>query len=116
MCCTWTRSPIGLTERLRALGREHWVFEDCLALEDRAALRARSRAGLEAAARPQPAAARRRARAPGRSRCGARRLARERDLPRGWITRRRGASSSSRRLNPATRAALEAVPSLPASR
>ncbi|HEX4152996.1 MAG TPA: ribonuclease D [Steroidobacteraceae bacterium] len=73
-----------LTERLRALGREHWVTEDCLALEDprwyepdpRQAWKRLRNLGLlprEARARGRAAAAWREA------------VARERDLPRGWI-------------------------------
>ena len=46
-----------LTERLRSLGREKWVLEDCLALEDPRLYRARSRACVDAAARPRAAAA-----------------------------------------------------------
>ncbi len=46
-----------LTERLRALGREQWVLQDCMALEDHAALRTGSCAGMDAAARTQAVAA-----------------------------------------------------------
>jgi ribonuclease D len=73
-----------LTQRLRELGREHWVLEDCLALEDKELYE------------PDPAQAWGRLRglaqlAPGpRARAKAvavwrEKLARARDLPRAWI-------------------------------
>jgi ribonuclease D len=73
-----------LGARLRELGREHWVAEDCLALEDRhlyepdpvqAWVRLRGLAQLAPAARTRAKAA-----AVWRER-----LARARDLPRAWI-------------------------------
>src|SRR5580698_8258341 len=73
-----------LRTRLRELGREHWVAEDCLALEDRhlyepdpvqAWVRLRGLAQLAPAARTRAKAA-----AVWRER-----LARDRDLPRAWI-------------------------------
>jgi ribonuclease D len=73
-----------LGTRLRELGREHWVLEDCLALEDRqlyepdpsqAWVRLRGLAQLA-----PPARARAKAAAVWREK-----LARNRDLPRAWI-------------------------------
>jgi ribonuclease D len=73
-----------LETRLRELGRERWVLEDCLALEDRglyepdpsqAWVRLRGLAQLA-----PPARARAKAAAVWRER-----LARSRDLPRAWI-------------------------------
>jgi ribonuclease D len=73
-----------LTERLRSLEREKWVLEDCLALEDprlyepdpaRAWMRLRGLKQLPPAVR-----ARARGLAVWREK-----VARERDLPRGWI-------------------------------
>jgi ribonuclease D len=73
-----------LETRLRELGRERWVLEDCLALEDRrlyepdpsqAWVRLRGLAQLA-----PPARARAKATAVWRER-----LARSRDLPRAWI-------------------------------
>ena len=73
-----------LEARLRELGREHWVLEDCLALEDRqlyepdpsqAWVRLRGLAQLA-----PPARARAKAAAVWREK-----LARSRDLPRAWI-------------------------------
>ncbi len=73
-----------LAERLGQLGREHWVAEDCRALEDRrlyepdpaqAWVRLRGLAQLEPEAR-----ARAKAIAVWREK-----LARQRDLPRAWI-------------------------------
>ena len=60
------------------------MIEDCLRARGPAALRARSRAGVEAAARLEqlpPACGP----APGSSPCGAKRRRAQRDLPRGWI-------------------------------
>jgi len=73
-----------LSKRLRVLGREHWVREDCLELEDRRLFE------------PDPAQAWTRLRGVGqlapapRARAKAiavwrEKLARERDLPRAWI-------------------------------
>jgi ribonuclease D len=73
-----------LRERLRQLGREHWVLEDCLALDDRqlyepdpaqAWVRLRGLAQLAPAARARAKVA-----AIWREK-----LARGRDLPRAWI-------------------------------
>ncbi len=102
-----------LCERLRALGREEWVLQDCLALEDARLYE------------PDPQHAWKRLRGlnqlPPAPRARARALAvwrekraRERDLPRGWIISD-AALFKLAELNPATRAALGAVPSLPAN-
>jgi ribonuclease D len=100
-----------LTERLRTLGRERWVLEDCLALEDpklyesdpeRAWRRLRNLNQL-----PPPARPRARALAVWRER-----TARERDLPRGWIVDDSGLLRAAV-ANPGTRAALSAALSLP---
>jgi len=102
-----------LSERLRALGREEWVWQDCLALEDARLFE------------PDPQQAWKRLRGlnqlPPAPRARARvlavwreKLARERDLPRGWIISD-AAILKLAELNPATRAALGAVPSLPAN-
>jgi ribonuclease D len=100
-----------LTERLRALGRESWVLQDCLALEDArfheldvgtAWTRLR---GL----RQLPPAPRARARALAVWR---EKLARERDLPRGWIIPDTAIFDLAQ-INPTSRAALGAVRSLP---
>jgi len=102
-----------LRERLRALGREEWVLQDCLALEDARLYE------------PDPKQAWKRLRGlsqlpPGpRSRARAlavwrEKMARERDLPRGWIISD-AALFKLAELNPATRAALGTVPSLPAN-
>src|SRR5580698_4507474 len=73
-----------LAARLRDLGREHWVAEDCLALEDRqlyepdpvqAWVRLRGLAQLAPAARTRAKA----------TAVWRERLARARDLPRAWI-------------------------------
>ncbi|HMK84610.1 MAG TPA: ribonuclease D [Steroidobacteraceae bacterium] len=96
-----------LTERLRALGREAWVLEDCAALEDvrlyepdpeKAWERLRGLRKLAPALR-----ARGRALAVWRER-----MARELNLPRGWIV----SDPAILRLaetSPATRAALSAA-------
>ena len=65
-------------------GANTGCIEDCAVARGPAAVRARPRAGLEAAAQPNqlPAAARPRASSIAIWR---ERLARERDLPRGWI-------------------------------
>jgi ribonuclease D len=100
-----------LTERLRTLGREQWVLQDCLALEDtrlyepdpeQAWTRLR---GLK----QMPPANRARARSLAVWR---ERVARERDLPRGWIISDAAIFKLAEN-NPANRAALGAVPSLP---
>jgi ribonuclease D len=96
-----------LTGRLRALGREHWVREDCLGLEDRrlyepdaafAWVRLRGVSQLA----PAPRA---RAKAIATWREWA---ARERNLPRAWILSD-AAIFSIAEANPTTAAALEAV-------
>jgi ribonuclease D len=96
-----------LTERLRALGREHWVTEDCRALEDprlyevepgRAWKRLRNLHLL-------PPAARARARAAAAWREV---TARARDLPRGWILAD-AAIFSIAEAAPANRAELDAA-------
>jgi ribonuclease D len=100
-----------LTERLRTLGRERWVLEDCMALEDpklyepdpeRAWRRLRNLNQLPPAARPRA-----RALAVWRER-----TARERDLPRGWIVDDAGLFKAAV-ANPGTRAALSAALLLP---
>jgi ribonuclease D len=100
-----------LTERLRALGRELWLIEDCLALEDprlyeldpaQAWKRLRNLNLLPPAAR-----ARGRAAAAWREN-----MARARDLPRGWILSDAGIFSVAEAA-PETRAALDAALSLP---
>lgn len=100
-----------LTERLRALGREHWLIEDCLALEDprlyeldpaQAWKRLRNLNLLPPAAR-----ARGRAAAAWREN-----MARARDLPRGWILSDAGIFCVAE-ADPTTRAALDAALSLP---
>lgn len=100
-----------LTERLRALGREHWAIEDCLSLEDprlyeldpaQAWKRLRNLNLLPSAAR-----ARGRAAAIWRET-----MARARDLPRGWILSD-AAIFSVATAAPTTRAALDAALSLP---
>jgi ribonuclease D len=100
-----------LTERLKALGRERWVLEDCAALEDpelyepdpeRAWRRLRNLNQL-----PPAAQARVRALAVWRER-----MARERDLPRGWIVDDAGIFKIAL-ANPGTRAALSAALSPP---
>ncbi len=102
-----------LRERLRALGREEWVLQDCLALEDTTLYE------------PDPTQAWKRLRGLGllppgpRSRARAlavwrEKMARERDLPRGWIISDAELFKLAE-LNPATRAALASVPSLPAN-
>jgi ribonuclease D len=99
------------SERLRALGREHWVAEDCLALED-----ARLYEGDPTHAwqrlrglKHLPPAPRARARTLAVWREA---MARERNLPRGWIIPD-AAIFAIAELNPANRAALDAVRALP---
>ncbi len=73
-----------LEARLRELKREHWVLEDCLALEDQGLYEpdpAQSWARLRGLAQlPPPVRARAKAAAVWREK-----LARARDLPRAWI-------------------------------
>jgi ribonuclease D len=96
-----------LTARLRTLGREHWVREDCASLEDRdlyepdpaqAWIRLRGIGQLA----PEPRA-RAKVIAVWREK-----FARERDLPRAWILSD-AAIFSIAHANPASAAALEAV-------
>jgi ribonuclease D len=100
-----------LQSRLRELGREHWVLEDCLGLEDPrlyeadpeqawARLRGIAQLAPEARARAKAAAAWRE------------QLARGRDLPRSWIVSD-AAIFEIAHANPATRDALGALPSIP---
>ena len=100
-----------LQSRLRELGREHWVLEDCLGLEDpklyepdpeQAGLRLRGLAQLAPAAR-----ARAKVVAAWREQ-----LARGRDLPRSWIISD-AAIFEIAHANPVTREALGALPSIP---
>jgi ribonuclease D len=100
-----------LTERLRALGREQWVTEDCAALEEPrlyepdpqlAWTRLRGLAQLQ----PQP-----------RSRAKAiaiwrERTARKQDLPRAWIVPD-AAIFDAAQANPASVAALKALREMP---
>jgi ribonuclease D len=99
-----------LRSRLRELGREHWVLEDCLALEDPALyevdpaqawvrLRGVAQLAPEARARAKAVAAWRE------------QLARGRDLPRSWIVSD-AAIFEIAHANPATREALGALPSI----
>jgi len=102
-----------LSARLRELGREHWVREDCSALEQpelyepnpaKAWERLRGLAQLEPASR-------------GRAKALAvwrERLARDRNLPRSWIIAD-AAIFDLAQANPASIAQLRAVPSIPAS-
>src|SRR5450432_2801941 len=96
-----------LNGRLQTLGREHWVREDCLELEERRLYE------------PDPAQAWERLRGIGqlapepRARAKAialwrEKLARERDLPRAWILSD-AALFSIAQANPTTPAALDAV-------
>jgi ribonuclease D len=96
-----------LTERLRALDREQWVLEDCRALEDPQLYE------------PDPALAWRRLRnlrqLPPAVRARAKilavwreRIARERDLPRGWIIADEAIIQVAH-ADPATRPALAAA-------
>jgi ribonuclease D len=96
-----------LGRRLQKLGREHWVREDCLELEERRLYE------------PDPARAWERLRGIGqlppepRARAKAiavwrEKLARERDLPRTWILSD-AALFSIAQANPTTAAALDAV-------
>ena len=96
-----------LQRRLTELGREHWVREDCLELQERRLYE------------PDPASAWERLRGIGQLAPAARarakaiavwreKAARERDLPRAWILSD-AAIFSIAHANPATPAALEAV-------
>jgi ribonuclease D len=96
-----------LAARLKALGREHWVLEDCLELEDRRLYEPdldlaweRLRGIGQLAAEPRSRA---KALAVWREK-----WARERDLPRSWILSD-AAIFAIAHANPATPAALEAV-------
>ncbi len=96
-----------LQARLQSLGREHWVLEDCLELQERRLYE------------PDPAQAWERLKGIGQlapePRAQAKaiavwreKLARERDLPRAWILAD-AAIFSIAQANPATPAALDAV-------
>jgi len=100
-----------LSQRLRELGREHWVTEDCAALEDPALYE------------PGPAQAWERLKGLGqldpKPRARARtlavwreRVARERDLPRSWILSDLALFAVAQ-ANPSTRAALGALNAMP---
>jgi len=100
-----------LQEKLRELGREHWVLEDCAALEQ------------ERLYEPDPSQAWERLRGlqqlPPRPRARAKamavwreQVARDRDLPRSWILPD-AAIFDLAQANPATTSALRAVRSLP---
>jgi ribonuclease D len=96
-----------LEGRLRELGREHWVREDCLELEERRlyepdAAQAWERLRGIGQLEPEPRA-RAKAIAVWREQ-----LARERDLPRAWILAD-AALFSIAQANPADAAALDAV-------
>ena len=101
-----------LTRRLRELGREHWVSEDCAALADprlyepdpnQAWERLRGIGQLD----PKP-------RARAKSIANWReRIARERDLPRAWIIPD-AAIFAVAQANPGSRAALGALDAMPA--
>jgi ribonuclease D len=96
-----------LTGRLRALGREHWVREDCLGLEDRRLYEpdaAFAWARLRGVSQLPPAP-RARAKVIAMWRESA---ARERNLPRAWILSD-AAIFSIAEANPATAADLDAV-------
>jgi ribonuclease D len=109
-CISAGRGP--LSERLRELGREHWVREDCLALEQ-AELYEPIPPSLGAAARSCAARAAA-ARARESDRVWRERIARDRDLPRGWILAD-AAIFELAQAQPKTIAALRAVRSMPAS-
>jgi len=98
---------IELTGRLRALGREHWVREDCLGLEDRRLYEPEAAfawARLRGVSQLPPAP-RARAKVIAMWRESA---ARERNLPRAWILSD-AAIFSIAEANPATAADLDAV-------
>jgi ribonuclease D len=96
-----------LTQKLRLLGREHWVREDCAALEDRRLYEPDPSQAWERlrGVGQLPAAPRARAKAIAIWR---ERLARARDLPRAWILPD-AALFSIAQGNPATAAALERI-------
>ena len=100
-----------LSERLRALGRESWVLQDCSLLEDARLYEPdvdtawKRLRGL----RQLPPAPRARARTLAVWR---EKVARERNLPRGWIIPD-AAIFDLAQINPTSRAALESVRSLP---
>jgi ribonuclease D len=102
-----------LMAKLRVLGREHWVAEDCAALQDPQlyepdpALAWERLRGLGALA-PAP-----RARARGIA-VWREKLARERDLPRAWIISD-AAIFAVAQMNPGSRAALGALHAMPAN-
>jgi ribonuclease D len=102
-----------LGERMRALGRESWVLQDCSVLEDARLYEPdvdmawKRLRGL----RQLPPVPRARARTLAVWR---EKMARERDLPRGWIIPD-AAIFDLAQINPTSRAALEAVRSLPQS-
>ncbi|HWW30932.1 MAG TPA: HRDC domain-containing protein [Steroidobacteraceae bacterium] len=98
---------IELTGRLRALGREHWVREDCLGLEDRRLYEPEAAfawARLRGVSQLPPAP-RARAKVIAMWRESA---ARERNLPRAWILSD-AAIFSIAEANPATAADLDSV-------
>jgi len=100
-----------LAERLKELGREHWVLEDCAALEDHGLYEPAPDAAWErlrgmAQLDPKP-----RARAK-RIAVWREKLARERDLPRSWILPD-AALFAVAQANPASRAALGALNAMP---
>ncbi len=102
-----------LEERLRALGRRHWADEDCRAVEDPDNYEpdpARAWERLKGLAQLEPAP-RTRARAVAVWR---ERLARERNLPRSWILADTAVFAVAHSA-PQTRAALAAVPGIPAT-
>lgn len=100
-----------LTERLRALGREQWALEDCRALEDPRLYEPDSQQAWKRLRNLHllPPAARARARAIAAWREG---MARQRDLPRGWIIAD-AAIFAVAAANPADRRALDAALDLP---
>lgn len=96
-----------LAEKLRRLGREHWVTEDCLSLEDKELYvpdPAKSWVRLRGIGQLPPES-RGRAKTIAVWREG---LAREKDLPRAWILSD-AAIFSIAHANPATPAALESI-------
>jgi ribonuclease D len=100
-----------LTGRLRALGREHWVIEDCRSLEDPRLYELDPAQAWKRLRHSNPMSAAARAR--GRAIAIWREIeARERDLPRGWILSD-AAVFSIAEAAPSTRAALDAVLSGP---
>jgi ribonuclease D len=102
-----------LSERLRVLGREQWMVEDCAALEDPRLYEPDPQEAWQRlrGIRQLPPAPRARARALAVWR---ERVARERDLPRGWIVSDAAIFALAER-NPTQRAALAGIESLPAT-